>query len=68
MAAQHTLNASPMQACRSSVVSATAEEHQTVLTNTTVISGFIELRSTRALAGGENGNGLRRDNCGFCHG
>ena len=67
MAAQQTLKASPIQACRSSVVSATAEEHKTVLTKATVIgaSAFIGLRSNHAGRGGQNGSGLRRGNCGF---
>jgi hypothetical protein len=37
MAAQHTLNASPMQACRSSVVSALAVEHNKGIVNATAI-------------------------------
>jgi len=67
MAAQHTLKASPMQACRSSVVSATAEEHKTVVTKAAVIgaSAFIGFRSNHARRGGQNGSGPRRGNCGF---
>jgi hypothetical protein len=47
MAAQHTLNASPIQACRSSEVSATAVEHKKAIVNPTVIgaNAFIELDS-----------------------
>ena len=37
MAAQHTLNASPMQACRSSWVSAIAVEHKNGIVNATAI-------------------------------
>jgi hypothetical protein len=37
MAAQHTLNASPMQACRSSWVSAVAVEHKNGIVNITAI-------------------------------
>jgi hypothetical protein len=37
MAAQHTLNASPMQACRSSWVSAIAVEHKNGIVNITAI-------------------------------
>jgi hypothetical protein len=37
MAAQHTLNASPMQACRSSWVSAIAAEPKNGIVNTTAI-------------------------------
>jgi hypothetical protein len=50
MAAQHTLNASPIQAFRSSDVSATAVEHKKALVKTTVIeaSSFIDIRSSGA--------------------
>jgi len=45
MAAQQTLNASPMQACRSSAVSAIAVEHKKGIVNATAISAgtFFEL-------------------------
>jgi hypothetical protein len=45
MAAQHTLNASPMQACRSSWVSAIAVEHKKGIVKATAIKAgtFFEL-------------------------
>jgi hypothetical protein len=50
MALQHTLNASPIQAFRSSDVSATAVEHKKALVKTAIIvaNSFIDFRPSGA--------------------